>query len=935
MLTTDTIATLASTSSTSLSDLTVAIVACFSSSTAGPDSSPDGGGGDFIFSATSTEWPDGGVVVCPSDRTTAVSTTVQATGATSITGTLTAGQGILPTTVNISISAGVTVTDLGFGTLYGTGIYGTINYTTGAWTLNFVQAWSSTTTYAKGAYVWYNGVIWQAYTASNTGNTPAIANNEWWVYVCLTSAAAAIPSSGQSITVNYTYALSSGRWGRLFSGTIDVRWFGAVTESSADLYQPLSRADYLATRTGQPVYLPAQGVCYGLKTPVLFNSPHLIGDARTYTEISSTINWNPSIGTTVIDLLPALTLNGACFICDGITIIGNDGIPSSPSALVTSGWIIAEAVFTGSISGNTLTVTAVTSGTIAVGQSISGSGMSPCPLGQCTITALGTGTGGTGTYTISGASQTVSSATITATALPNYSAFQAGTIAIQCNNQGFVRNSRVLGTKVGLWLNAVGGHTSLENSAFGAIFGIFNIGYTNTQDYLVYACDTTGCLFASYATGLNGASIRFIRTHIGDAPYGLFQFNDSQYGGRVGGTNAVEFYGVSFEGFGEALIYVHPSASVQMHMTGIYGSNMYSTYALPTSLVPTMGCYVFQILGGLYAFNCDHNDGWGNTGSTGILLAVAYIGSLSSQANIQDAWYEDLDVFKGSIVLENLGVDQLADYRSARVERDFQRRTERLRLGSMSTGGSLTFDPETASNWTCSSGSDITITTLSSLLGGALDGYAVPREIYEECGTNPNVICLTLTSEVSGRATLPVVSGLTWEASRAIALSCWVAGPSAFYQVAISSVGSSGNPNTSYAYQSAANTSMFFRLITKGATLADGASTSLTGLSINASFSSSSSGTFYFIAPTMSLDDYKPYNRFAGPTALAPLSCSSYTFANLPLATQYSLGATSFCIDGRNTGEAAGAGTGCPVFVKSVSGVSTWCAVWSGVAVTN
>ena len=54
------------------------------------------------------------------------------------------------------------------------------------------------------------------------------------------------------------------------------------------------------------------------------------------------------------------------------------------------------AIFTGSISGTTLTVTNVSSGTIAVGQALFGVGIAPATI----ITALGTGTGGTGTYTI-------------------------------------------------------------------------------------------------------------------------------------------------------------------------------------------------------------------------------------------------------------------------------------------------------------------------------------------------------------------------------------------------------------------------------------------------------------------------------------------------------------------------------------------------------
>ena len=69
----------------------------------------------------------------------------------------------------------------------------------------------------------------------------------------------------------------------------------------------------------------------------------------------------------------------------------------------------AAPVVTGSIAGDVLTVSAVTSGTLAVGETISGTGV---PAGT-TITALGTGVGGTGTYTLS-TSEDVGSTTITA-----------------------------------------------------------------------------------------------------------------------------------------------------------------------------------------------------------------------------------------------------------------------------------------------------------------------------------------------------------------------------------------------------------------------------------------------------------------------------------------------------------------------------------------
>jgi hypothetical protein len=83
----------------------------------------------------------------------------------------------------------------------------------------------------------------------------------------------------------------------------------------------------------------------------------------------------------------------------------------------------ANAVFTGSVSTTTLTVTNVSSGTLAVGQSLYGVGVSA----ETVITALGTGTGGTGTYTIN-LSQTVTARSLNSTATgAKFTATIAGT----------------------------------------------------------------------------------------------------------------------------------------------------------------------------------------------------------------------------------------------------------------------------------------------------------------------------------------------------------------------------------------------------------------------------------------------------------------------------------------------------------------------------
>jgi hypothetical protein len=98
----------------------------------------------------------------------------------------------------------------------------------------------------------------------------------------------------------------------------------------------------------------------------------------------------------------------------------------------------APAIVTGSISGTTLTVSAVTSGTLKIGQTIEGTGVTDGTI----ITAFGTGSGGAGTYTVS-ASQTVSSTTIYAlnwTVLPSTDGAFEGGVTVDISDNYFVYN---------------------------------------------------------------------------------------------------------------------------------------------------------------------------------------------------------------------------------------------------------------------------------------------------------------------------------------------------------------------------------------------------------------------------------------------------------------------------------------------------------------
>jgi hypothetical protein len=100
--------------------------------------------------------------------------------------------------------------------------------------------------------------------------------------------------------------------------------------------------------------------------------------------------------------------NNQVFYLNDQKITANYTIPATKNAMATGPISVVPISVTGSISGTTLTVTAVGSGVPYIGAVISGSGVTA----GTTITAFGTGTGGTGTYTVS-VSQTVASTTIT------------------------------------------------------------------------------------------------------------------------------------------------------------------------------------------------------------------------------------------------------------------------------------------------------------------------------------------------------------------------------------------------------------------------------------------------------------------------------------------------------------------------------------------
>jgi hypothetical protein len=135
----------------------------------------------------------------------------------------------------------------------------------------------------------------------------------------------------------------------------------------------------------------------------------------------------------------------------------------------------ASAVFTGSISGTTLTVSSVTNGALAVGQVLFGVNV----LQETVITALGTGSGGAGTYTINltqaVSSEQMNSATAGAvitgsisTTTLTVSAVSSGTLAVGMTIQGAGVTANTIITALGTGTGGAGTYTVNYSQTVGS-----------------------------------------------------------------------------------------------------------------------------------------------------------------------------------------------------------------------------------------------------------------------------------------------------------------------------------------------------------------------------------------------------------------------------------------------------------------------------------
>jgi hypothetical protein len=244
---------------------------------------------------------------------------------------------------------------------------------------------------------------------------------------------AASPVSGTAVIFSTTGTLPTG----LTAGTIyyvskiNATTFNVSTSSTLTPLVATSNSGsgtHTVTTTSLAITPPVTANNTQLATTAfvkqLFNSTNWTAEETTSTQTATitianpavvTVATSPANGTAVAfsttGALPTgITANNPYYVANRTSTTYNlAALPDVDQAATLS----QGATFTGSISGTTLTVTAVSIGIIEVGQIISGSGVT----GGTTITAYDSGMGGVGTYTV-GTSQTVSSTTIQTVTTP-------------------------------------------------------------------------------------------------------------------------------------------------------------------------------------------------------------------------------------------------------------------------------------------------------------------------------------------------------------------------------------------------------------------------------------------------------------------------------------------------------------------------------------
>lgn len=280
-----------------------------------------------------------------------------------------------------------------------------------------------------------------------------------------------------------------------------------------------------------------------------------------------------------------------------------------------------SAQFIGSVSGTTLTVTLMKSGTIAVGQQLFGVGTSP----ETIITALGTGTGGVGTYTLNlsqtVASQTLNTAAVAATITGSISGKVLTVTAVTSGTLYPGQTIQGTGVTAGTIITALGGSAVISQTITAAGTG-YAVGDTITVTGGVYseqATYTVATVSAGAVTGL---------TTVSSGVYTVVPGTPSQTttSGNGTGLTLTLTFGTGTGNTGSYVV----SASQTVASTTLYALNF---SVMPSNDGPFEGADVVDIVDNYFVYNRPGTQQWG---SSNILSPISSALAFSSKDGAPD-----------------------------------------------------------------------------------------------------------------------------------------------------------------------------------------------------------------------------------------------------------------------------------------------------------
>ena len=281
----------------------------------------------------------------------------------------------------------------------------------------------------------------------------------------------------------------------------------------------------------------------------------------------------------------------------------------------------ASAQFVGSVSGTTLTVTLMKSGTIAAGQSLFGLGVTP----ETIITALGTGTGGVGTYTVnlsqSEPSEIFNSSAVAAKVTGSIS---GNILTVTAVSNGTLYPGQTIqgsGVTAGTIITALGGSAAISYSITSGGTG-YAVGDTVTVVGGIYsqqATYTVATVAAGVVTGLTPVS------------YGVYTVQPgtpatTTTSGNGTGLTLTLTFGTGTGGTGSYVV----NGSQTVGSETLYALNF---SVLPSSDGGFSGADVVDIVDNYFVYNRPNTQQWG---ASGILSPISPQLSFSSKDGAPD-----------------------------------------------------------------------------------------------------------------------------------------------------------------------------------------------------------------------------------------------------------------------------------------------------------